>query len=225
MPREDRGKKRDPQPAEDYYKLKTQAVDDLIHANRENSPQVPPEELRKYTRRGLSVPEWGKALFVKFWFPASVCFFFLWGLGTYLNLLDLLFDTALALGVVTDLLTNNVLRFLAPTVGANDRWMMYPKKRYITLFQNILHAFVVLFLVYTIYNVINAAVLALSGAGAEGEIPLGVEPILFGVFYMLCDTALVEMKHLCVRILRDAKNETVSYRRESHVDPGTEKHQ
>ncbi len=210
MPRENKGKKQAAgrQPAESYYRLKTKAVDDLIHADSSNSPKVSPEELRRYTRRGLRVPEWGKVLFIKFWFPAAVCFFFLWGLGTYLNLLDLLFVTALALGVVTDLLTNNVLRFAAPTEGANDRWMMYPQKRYITLFQNIIHSCVVLFLVYTIYNVINAAVLAVTGA--QDAIPLGVEPILFGVFYMLCDTLLIEAKHLCVRIVTDAKNKTVS---------------
>jgi len=210
MPREKKGKKQDTghQPAENYYRLKTKAVDDLIHADPSNSPKVSPEELRRYTRHGLCVPEWGKVLFIKFWFPAAVCFFFLWGLGTYLNLLDLLFVTALALGVVTDLLTNNVLRFVASTEGANDRWMMYPKKRYITFFQNIIHSSVVLFLVYTIYNVINAAVLAVTGA--QDAIPLGVEPILFGVFYMLCDTLLIEAKHLCVRIVADAKNKTVS---------------
>jgi len=210
MPRKSKGKKREagPQPAPDYYKLHTRAVDDLIHANPENSPKVSPEELRRYTRRKFQIPEWAKILFIKFWFPAAVCFFFLWGLGMYMTLLDLLFVTAIALGMVTELLTNNVLRFFAPTPGAYDRWMMFPKKRYITFFQNILYAGVVLFLVYTIYNVINIAILSVTGA--EDTIPLGVEPVAFGGFYMLCDTLLIEAKHLCVRIVEDARHKTVS---------------
>lgn len=192
--------------AADYYRLKTKAVDDLVHADVSNSPKVSEEELRKYrSHGGFSVPETAKILFIKFWFPAAVCFFFLWGLGTYVSaMLDLLFITGLALGIVTDLLTNNVLRFFAETEGANDRWMMFPKKRYITFFQNIFYAFVVLFLVYTIYNAINAVLIA--AMGLTDTIPLGVEPILFGLFYLLCDTALIELKRLCVRIFEDAKS-------------------
>ena len=32
----------------DYYRLKTDAVNDLVTANEENSPEVPEEELRAY---------------------------------------------------------------------------------------------------------------------------------------------------------------------------------
>ena len=68
----------------DYYKLKTQAVDDLVNASEDNSPPVPEEELRAY-RSGprMKVADWVKMLFIKFWFAGAVCFFFLWGLGGY----------------------------------------------------------------------------------------------------------------------------------------------
>lgn len=198
------------EPAADYYKLKTQAVDDLVHADPSNSPQVSEEELRKYGAHGkMKFPDWFKVGFVKFWFAGAVCFFFLWGLGTYVSdLLDLLVITALALGTVTDLLTNNVLRYLAPAAGGNDRWMMFPQKKYLTLFQNILYSGVVLYLVYTLYNVINAALIAISGADGS-TVPLGVEPILFGLFYTLFDTLLIVCKHMCVKIFADAKNKNV----------------
>ena len=32
----------------EYYRLKTQAVDDLVTANEDNSPEVSEEELRAY---------------------------------------------------------------------------------------------------------------------------------------------------------------------------------
>ena len=84
-----------PEPAADYYALKTQAVEDLVTANEENSPEVSREELRKYTSRSrLHLADWVKLLMVKWWFAAAVCFFFLWGLGTYVrNLPDLLLIT------------------------------------------------------------------------------------------------------------------------------------
>ena len=66
----------------EYYRLKTEAVNDLVTANEENSPEVSEEELRAY-RSGpkLKVADWVKMLFIKFWFAAAVCYFFLWGLG------------------------------------------------------------------------------------------------------------------------------------------------
>lgn len=192
----------------EYYKLNTKAVDDLAYADESNSPEVSEEELRKY-RSGskFKVADWLKVLFIKFWFPAAVCYFFFWGLGNYVTyLLDMMVITGIALGIVTDLLTNNVIRFFSKTEGGYDRWMMFPKKGYITFPLNILYAWVVLFLVFVLYNVINMAIIAVTGA--VDTIPLGVEPVMFGLFYLGCDMLLIEAKHMCGRIIRDARNKT-----------------
>lgn len=192
----------------DYYKLHTKAVDDLAEADESNSPEVSEEELRKY-RSGLKlkIPEYGKLLFVKFWFAAATCFFFIWGLSGYLaDLLDLLFVTGMALGIVTDMLTNPVLRFFEKTPGANARWMMFPKKGYITFPLNILYAYVVLFLVYTLYNLINLAIIQMTGA--VDTVPLGVEPVLFGLFYLVFDLLLLKAKHTLSSIIHDAAKST-----------------
>ena len=37
--------------AEDYYDLKTKAVDDLVNADESNSPEVSEEELERYGAR------------------------------------------------------------------------------------------------------------------------------------------------------------------------------
>ena len=114
----------------EYYRLKTQAVDDLVTANEDNSPPVSEEELRAY-RSGpkMKVAGWVKVLFIKAWFAGAVCFFFIWGLGGLLGSeLDILFVTGMALGVVTDLMTNPVLRFFEKTKGENARWMMVNRK-------------------------------------------------------------------------------------------------
>ena len=189
-----------------YYDLKTQAVEDLVTADESNSPPVSAEEIRKYTSRSrLKVADWVKLLLVKWWFAAAVCFFFIWGLGTYVpHLLDLLVITGVALGFVTDLLTNNVLRFVAPRKGANDRWMMYPRKGFASLPLNILHAGIVLFLVYTAYNALNGLLIALGGL-ENTSVPLGVEPILFGLLYLGFDLMLIALKHAAQNMFRDAE--------------------
>ena len=189
----------------DYYKLNLKAVDDLVSADASNSPKVSEAELRKY-RSGpkLKLSDTVKALLIKAWFAGATCFFFLWGLGTVVNhWLDQLVVLGLALGAVTDLLTNNLYRFYAKAPGANDRWMMFPQKAFYTLPLNILYAYLLLFLVVTTYNVINAAILGL-GIG-QGGTPLGVGPILFGVFTAAWDTLLIQIKRTAQNVLSDAR--------------------
>ncbi len=180
----------------EYYKLHTEAVKALAEADESNSPEVSEEELRKY-RSGpkLKMADWVKLLLVKWWFAGAVCFFFLWGLGGYLaDLLDTLVVTGIALGVVTDILTNNALRFLERTKGAADEYIMVTVRGYASFPLNILYAFVVLFLVYCLYNIINLAIVTITGAA--DTVPLGVEPILFGLFYLGFDLLLIRLKHL-----------------------------
>lgn len=187
----------------DFYKLHSKAVSDLINANEENSPEVSEEELRMY-RSGpkLRLADWLKVILIKFWFAGSVCFFIFWGLSSYVSArLDLLVIFGIALGVVTDVLTNNILRYYAKKRGGNDRWMMFPKKRFATFFWNILYAFVLLLCVDFLYNLINLGFLAAGGTAGV----IGVGPILFGVFYTGFDLLFIEAKRLFLRILDDAK--------------------
>lgn len=192
-------------PAE-YYKLNTKAVDDLVSASKENAPPVSKAELRKYqSGPRIKMAEWVKAVLLKTWFAGMVCFFFLWGLGTYVSdQLDMLFIVGLALGFVTDLLVNPIFRFYAKTPGGNDRWMMFPQKRYISLPLNVVYAFLLLFCVVTTYNVINGLILSVTKAA--DTIPLQVEPILFGLFTMGWDMLFLGAKRLFKRILADAKD-------------------
>ena len=179
----------------EYYRLKTRAVDDLVTANEENSPPVSEEELRAY-RSGpkMKLADWVKMLLIKAWFAGAVCFFFIWGLGSLLSSeLDVLFVTGMALGIVTDLMTNPILRFFEKTKGENERWMMVSRKSYSSFFLNIGYGYVVLLLVYALYNAINLAAGRITGR--MDTVFLGVEPILFGLFCLGFDLLLLQIKH------------------------------
>lgn len=191
--------------AADYYHLNLKAVDDLVTADKSNSPVVSEAELRKY-RSGPKVrlSDWARALLIKAWFYGATCFFFLWGLGTYLNhWLDQLVVLGLALGFVIDLLVNNVFRFYAATPGANDRFMMFPQKGFRTLPLNLLYAMWLLFCVVTTYNALNLALTRLSGAA--DAVPLGVGPILFGVFTTAWDMLFIKLRLTAKKVLADAR--------------------
>ena len=190
----------------EYYRLNTQAVEDLVTADESNSPAVSQEELDKYRgRTRKKLPLWLKVALLKAWFYGAVCFFFMWGLGGYLaDALDLFFVTAIALGMVTDLLVNTILRYYAETDGANDRWMMIPRRGVAGFFLNILYAFVVLGVVDMVYTAVNIAILSVTRQ--TDAVPFGVEPILFGLLYMGIDTGFIALKRLLGRIVSDAKS-------------------
>ena len=187
----------------EYYKLHTDAVRDLVDADESNSPAVSEEELLKY-RSGpkIRLADWVKAILIKMWFAGSVCFFIFWGLSSYIGArLDLLLVFAVALGVVTDVLTNNILRYYAKTYGGNDRWMMFPQKGYITFPLNILYAIVLLFCVDMFYTLLN---ITLSAASNGGSLTVGVGPILFGIVYTAFDLVFITVKRTLRQIIQDA---------------------
>ncbi len=191
------------------YDLKTDAVDRLVNAEKKSYPKLTIENdpRRKY-KNGLldRIPSWIKALFIKFWFNGAVCFFIFWGLGIAIpNMENMILILAAVLGMVTDVLVNNIFRYFASPEGSNDKWMMFPKKRYVNFFLNIIYAFGVLLTVIWLYNVINVAINAITGT-PEPITYLGVEPILFGLFYMAVDLIFIFMKNTVRKIIADAKN-------------------
>ena len=190
----------------DYYKLKTDAVDRLVNADKKTYDKTKGDPGKEYRSKGFldKIPSWIKALFIKFWFNGAVCFFVFWGLGIVIpNMENMIIVLSIVLGMVTDILVNYIFRFIASVEGENDKWMMFPKKRYASFFLNIIYSFGLLLAVIFIYNVIN--VIGNAIAGTELKIYLGVEPILFGLFYMGVDLLFILMKNTVIRIFADAK--------------------
>ncbi len=194
----------------DYYDLHKEAVEDLATADESNSPVVSEEEIEKYRgKKRFQIPAAVKVIFVKWWFAGAVCFFFYMGLGNYIgDFLDQMFVFAFALGVVTDLMTNNVIRFMEPTEGEFSKFMMFPKKKYVNLFLNIIHGFVVMILTYMVYAVINGIGVAVTG---NSDMPvLAVGPVIFGLVSVGMDELLIGIKHLGIAMVRDAKKAAVA---------------
>ena len=188
-----------------YYKLNTDAVDRLVNADKMDIPadKKLKDPAKQYRGDFLDrIPSHVKALFVKFWFNGAVCYFIFWGLGVYVyDHLDMIVIMSVILGMINDILVNNILRFIETMPGVNDKWMMFPKKKYWTFITNIIYSFVVLNGVVWLYEMINNVLKSFSP-----DAFLGVEPILFGVFYLLIDILLVSMKNLTKTIINDAKD-------------------
>ena len=167
---------------ENYYKLKTDAVERLANADKATAPKVSDEELSKYSGSKLSrVPVWVKALLVKCWFAGAICFFFYWGLAMYMgSWLDQMVILALGLGVVTDLLTKNIMRFFSSDDEEYYPYMMFIQAKYWTLPANIIYAGFLLSLTIMIYRILH----------------INVEPILFGIIYTAVDMLCIKIRDL-----------------------------
>lgn len=176
-----------------YYKLNTDAVERLAGATKGTARKVSDEELNRYKSSLIGLlPTWVKAIFIKFWFAGASCFFFYWGLAAYIgSWLDQMVILGLGLGLVTDILTNNVLRFFSGDDKEFYPYMMFPSSKYWTFVANIIYAFVLLVLTIGVYRFFG----------------FGVEPLLFGVVYTAFDMLLIKLKDLILKSFREKKNE------------------
>lgn len=190
---------------EKNYSLKTEAVENLVGANEENTPSYSEEELSKYkTKSRFSLHPTLKALLIKFWFSGVVCYFFVWGLGLYIpSSLDLFFVTSVAMGFVVDILENNIYRFFAKREGENDKWMMFPKAGYMSLVLNVIYAFLIMTCVYYTYSLINIILLSLTGK--SDVVLFAMEPLSFGLFATAYDLLFIKVKKTIKEIIKDAK--------------------
>lgn len=184
-----------------YYDLKTEAVEKLVNAK--DAPEVSDAEIRKYKSGGkFKIPSWLKILFVKFWFSGAMCYFFIWGLGIYLKGLDMLVAVSLGMGLVTDLLVNHVLRTFEPEPRSFDKWMMVTVRKWWSMILNVVYAGLLLFCIIQAYTAINTV---LYGDPGTSDNILGVEPLLFGVLYVVFDMLFIAIKNGFVKIFRDAE--------------------
>ncbi len=187
--------------AQKNYDLKSKAVEDLVD---EEVPEYSQEELNRYRKKsGFKIPELVKILFIKAWFAGAACYFIVWGLAMYIpGTIEKMFVLSVGMGMVVDLLLNNVIRFFEKTPGANEKWLFVTKKGVVGFGLNLLYGFLVVLSVYGVYNGVNMLAAAISGN--EDTIVLGVEPILFGLLCMGFDMLFISIKHLIRRIIRDA---------------------
>lgn len=196
-----------PDKASAYYRLHSEAVNDLVGATVENTPQYSKEELEKYTsgrQKKLRLPATLKIVLIKAWFYGAVCFFVFWGMGLYVTAqLDLYLIAALIMGMITDLLINSLLRFGEKRGGESRRYMMVTRTGVAGFALNMLYGVVLMFADVTVYTAVNVVLRMLFGSG-EGAPFLGVEPILFGLITTGVDTLLISCKQTLMRIVADA---------------------
>lgn len=201
-----------------YYDLKQEAVNDLVSALKEpiskeeqsnNKKEVknPPMNPYKYDKLAR-IPTWIKAVFIKFWVAGAICFFFFSGLSYYVgNMENLILITAIATGLIVDFLVTPAFLYFESDKKEYHKYLMVPvsAKKVWSLLINIPVAFIEVYGVVTIYALINQAIVNSKGL-EEGYVTLGVEPLLYGVFFVVIDLILLLFKNMIVGIIQNVKS-------------------
>ena len=196
------------------YKLNTKAVDRLVNADKKDYSGAKGDPGKQYRGKGFidKIPSPVKALFIKFWFNGAVCFFVIMGLGmTLWDTLDMIVAAGVVTGMVCDLLVNNAFHFFAVTPGSNDKWMMFPQRKFWTIFTNAIYGIVIVGIVAYIYigaNHLMTNVMSSWYGVTESKVYFAVEPISYGILCVGVDIIFVGMKNLIVKLITDSKEKT-----------------
>lgn len=200
---------------QEVYKLNKKAIDVLVEAHSEAAQADEPAEkiaiekdIKRFTGNKFlqKIPVWVKAILIKYWFNGMICFFFFWGIGEFLaDSLDAWFLMSVAHGLAIDLLVNNIFRFIESDKLEYSKYAMFPRKKLWTIFANVLYAAIVCGLVMLTYNQINIWIIAARGL-EKNAVPLGVEPLLYGLFYLAFDMLFISAKNMIILLFKKLKN-------------------
>ena len=201
-------KKSDIETKNNYYDIKVEAVNELVDALN-SDPNVPLTEEQKrdpntpnpYKRDLLSrIPTWVKMIFVKYWMGGAFCFFIYMGLPILVgNIENVVLLSGLILGVVIDWMYNSALLYFETDREEFHPYMLLPVscKKMWTIFINVPYGMLVVFVIYFIYRFLNTNIF---------ETELSVEPLLYGLIYLIVDMFFISIKNLIVWVVRKVKN-------------------
>lgn len=214
---------------ENYYDLKVDKIDELVAALKDEGDggyenlsmniadctgetyedgakkgkqkQFDPYKVDRFSR----IPAWLKAVFIKFWFAGAVCYFVMMGLNISDSLDRIVFAGAV-MGVIVDILVNPLFRYMESDRKEYNDFMMFPFpfKAFWTFFANILYYVLILFCVNMCYFGLNELINSIKNT--QDHIYAGVEPLLFGVFTVICDMVFIGIKDGIVRLVKKLRN-------------------
>jgi uncharacterized membrane protein len=126
-----------------------------------------------------------------------------------MDYLDSAVLSGLVLGIVVDVLVNPLFRYMESDKKEYNAYMMFPFpfKAFWTFFANIIYYLGVTVGLYFSYIGIN--LLCNAVANTSDVTYVGVEPILFGVFVLVIDMALIGIKDLIVFLVKKIKNKKI----------------
>jgi len=158
------------------------------------------------------IPMGVKVFITKWWLAGAVCYFGSWGLGLLISdSLDQALATGIILGACIEILLNNIIRYLMPDKDKTkaNKYILITSKKYLAFILNLLYGIAMGFLIAYSYNYLNIGIISLFNLDPT-SVPIGTEPILYGLFFYGFDFIFLSVKHYIMNIKNkknDQKNE------------------
>ena len=164
--------------------------------NKNKAPDQPdPYKIDKLAM----IPAWAKAAFIKFWVAGAICYFFLFSfLLSSFATLDKIVFTGIMLVIIFDLIVNPMMLYFESEKLEYHPYILLPysAKKVWTLLINIPVGILIVWLINVGYSILVPNI----------GIIKGVEPISFGLMYLIIDMVIVSIKNIIIKTFLKMKN-------------------
>ena len=173
--------------------VKQKDITDLI------DEEISMDDLHAYKQQGFiaRLPDWVKAIFIKYWFYGAICFFAL--MGTWLIGENAAIFAGVLAGGVFDLVVYNILIMMESDENESRHFIMYKSKKIWSVFINMCYEVVVFFL----------AMLFCSTIVNTYKDPVNnwflQEPFSQGLVLLVFDAVFITIKGLLVLLVKKIK--------------------
>lgn len=141
-------------------------------------------------------PLWLKVLMAKFWIAGAAFYFVGFGMPQISQgVIDKIFTLGLILGPVNALIMYPLVYYLCRTEDLADKYVFIKNKSAIRILLHVLYNWLLIIIIAYTYQLINFVINAVMHY-EKGVIKFGVEPIFFGLFYLLFDFLLIKVRHM-----------------------------
>lgn len=165
--------------------------------------QKAPKEESPYKVSWLDrIPYWIKALFIKWWFFGVIYFFFVMGLSAIIGNENFtaviqIIIIGFAFGVITDLMTNNVLEMVESNKRESRYWAMWAGHKYYIFIVNVVYGFAL-----GVATSLVCAQFTTLIDNATGSVNYWFrEPCTFALVALAIDMACIGIKDLIVYLI------------------------
>ncbi len=129
----------------------------------------------------------------KWWCYAAVYYFVGFGMPMLMtSVIDTIFTLGLVLGLVQTFVVSFVVKGICGKEEIYHKYLAVKTKSPFRILLYVLYGWVLTIFVAMTYQIINMLINSIMGYG-NGVIKFGVEPLLFGVFMLVYDTAIIRL--------------------------------
>lgn len=162
-----------------------------------------PKALHPYNTSFYSAwPTWVKIIITKWWFTAATYYFVGFGMPHIKqSAIDVIFNMGLVIGALSALILYPLINYITKIKNNANDYKAIKSQSPLRIIYLVGYNWLVVAMIAYSYQIINMIINGLMHY-ESGTIRFGVEPILFGVFYVMLDVLLIKAIDKIAKVTR-----------------------